>query len=298
MFNPLSHSPTRASLAFMLSLWLCVLGCHQTTASDDKEGAKKPTVAAGTAAQQELRAKLEKEACERQALYERLKRLFAEGAVSRQKVDEAKAEWERVQQQLATLTTPKDQPAPAVDPMQLLASQVQKSVAEIEQQRQQLKALMSAISPARGDITSAAEVLDQMISQSEGTPQKVHPLIRAARDYLNAPYAFGGTNADGVDCSGLVYRLLSDLGVKAPRTAEALFAFAAEVALNDMQPGDLVFFADTYKPGLSHVGILLSADRFLHASGKGKGVIISSLRDAYYLEHFAGIRRVKVPDNR
>ena len=83
------------------------------------------------------------------------------------------------------------------------------------------------------------------------------------------PYTFGGNSLDtGLDCSSYVQKVFSSVGVSLPRTAKEQsrdhrFIF---VSRNNVKPGDLVFFKNTYKPGISHVGIILDKHHMLHAS--------------------------------
>jgi cell wall-associated NlpC family hydrolase len=66
-------------------------------------------------------------------------------------------------------------------------------------------------------------------------------------------YLFGGCSPTGVDCSCLVLNVYAVVGIHLPRVA--VDQFNATVPVGDPQPGDLVFFANTYEPGISHLGI-------------------------------------------
>ncbi len=109
--------------------------------------------------------------------------------------------------------------------------------------------------------------------------------------YLGTPYRRGGTTRRGVDCSGLVGAVYGEQGLDLPRTAAQQFAEGAAVAVSDLRPGDLVFFRDTYKRGISHVGIYVGDGRFLHAANRRHGVIVSELSRPYYRLRYAGARR-------
>ncbi|MFN2744506.1 MULTISPECIES: C40 family peptidase [Bacillus] len=118
------------------------------------------------------------------------------------------------------------------------------------------------------------------------------PVVQKALDYIGVPYVFGSASPDvGFDCSGLTqYVFRETLGVYLPRSAEQQWAVGRKVKLEDIQPGDVVFFSNTYKPGISHNGIYAGGGRFIHASRSNK-VTISYLSASYWQKKFTGIRR-------
>ncbi|RYY50546.1 MAG: NlpC/P60 family protein [Chitinophagaceae bacterium] len=108
-------------------------------------------------------------------------------------------------------------------------------------------------------------------------------------EWWNTAYRYGGTTKKGIDCSALTGLLLSTVyAVGVPRTAREQYAASDKIAREDMQEGDLVFF--NTKGGISHVGVYLNNDRFVHAS-TSSGVTISSLNDDYYSKRFIGAGR-------
>ena len=118
-------------------------------------------------------------------------------------------------------------------------------------------------------------------------------IARTALAYRGMPYRFGGRSArSGFDCSGLVQTVCAKWGLYLPRVAGAQFAHGAHVSPSELMPGDLVFFKGTYKRGLSHVGIFIGEGHFIHAAGVRKGVRISVITDSYYVQHWAGARRL------
>jgi cell wall-associated NlpC family hydrolase len=133
-------------------------------------------------------------------------------------------------------------------------------------------------------VRDAASFLDRLSARFKR-------LVEQAMTYLGTPYRLGGTTRRGLDCSGLVGAVYGEQGLELPRTAAQQFAEGVAVATADLRPGDLVFFRDTYKRGISHVGIYIGDGRFLHAAGRRHGVIVSELSRPYYRSRYAGARR-------
>lgn len=124
-------------------------------------------------------------------------------------------------------------------------------------------------------------------------------VVVAANSFRGSRYVMGGTSRSGFDCSGFVRYILSNTsGVEIPRTASEQYWHGQPIEAKDMQPGDLVFFKNTYKHGISHVGLYEGNGKFVHAANSHKGVREDSLNAPYYAAHFAGARRVLPQDMR
>lgn len=136
---------------------------------------------------------------------------------------------------------------------------------------------------------AAAPVTARATRQNPG--QKI---ALQAKRYCGTKYRFGGTSkSKGFDCSGLIARVWSDLNLKkVPRASSALYRAGTPVHLADLKEGDLVFFKNTYKRGISHVGVYAGKNKFIHAPSTGKRVSITRLSDPYYQIHYAGARRL------
>jgi cell wall-associated NlpC family hydrolase len=86
---------------------------------------------------------------------------------------------------------------------------------------------------------------------------------------------------------------MRDLGYQAlPHSAAEQFRYGMPVSRELLKPGDIVFFANTYKPGVSHVGIYLGRGRFIHAANSKDGTIVSGLNERKWVEKYAGARRL------
>ena len=116
-------------------------------------------------------------------------------------------------------------------------------------------------------------------------------IVALAKKNLGVPYKWGGTTPSGFDCSGFVYYVLNSLGIKASRTLTAMYAQGTEVSKSNLKPGDVVFFKNTYKSGLSHVGIYVGDGQFIHSPHSGKTVCYSDLYSDYYTSHYYGAVR-------
>lgn len=115
-------------------------------------------------------------------------------------------------------------------------------------------------------------------------------LYHIIEEWWGTPYRFGGTTQKGIDCSAFVQTLM--LGVFAlqlPRTAKEQYVLSESLPMNELKEGDLVFF--NTRRGVSHVGVYLHNQKFVHASTSG-GVMISDLNDTYWSRKLIGAGRV------
>lgn len=108
-------------------------------------------------------------------------------------------------------------------------------------------------------------------------------------------YKYGGNSPEtGFDCSGFVrYVFLQAGSLTLPHGARAISRLGQAVTLDQLQPGDLVFF-NTLKTAFSHVGIYVGEGRFIHAPTTGGGVHIVDMNDSYWSKRFSGARRLPV----
>lgn len=119
-------------------------------------------------------------------------------------------------------------------------------------------------------------------------------LLEHVDEWYGTRYRMGGTTKKGVDCSAFVQAVyLSAFAVSLPRTAREQYKASRIISSTEIKEGDLVFF-NTHG-GVSHVGIYLQNNKFIHASSS-QGVTVSDLFDPYYLRRFIGAGRIEKPD--
>lgn len=112
-------------------------------------------------------------------------------------------------------------------------------------------------------------------------------------EWWNTPYRLGGTTKKGVDCSAFVQTLmLGVFAVQLPRTAREQRTVSTAIEPQELKEGDLVFF--NTRGGVSHVGVYLHNNKFVHASTSG-GVMISDLNEEYWRRKFLGAGRILQP---
>lgn len=129
-------------------------------------------------------------------------------------------------------------------------------------------------------------------SEPSGNPEQMRSaLIEDGKKYIGTPYQYGAIGPDAFDCSGFIYAVAREsTGYQLPRTAKALYSFVKVIPESRLEKGDIVFFRTTGSGGISHAGIYMGNGQFMHAvsDGPNTGVIVSSLKEAYWKSVYAG----------
>lgn len=124
----------------------------------------------------------------------------------------------------------------------------------------------------------------------------IDQLISTASENIGVRYRTGGTTKEGFDCSGLMFSTFGAYDIQLPRTSFEQSQFGMKIDAENAQKGDLIFFKTNGRSQINHVGMVVEVGndgdiKFIHASVHG-GVIISSIKEKYYIKKVTQINRV------
>ena len=127
------------------------------------------------------------------------------------------------------------------------------------------------------------------VSEKEITNAKLYSFID---DWYGVPYKYGGKNKEGIDCSGFASKLYKEVfGKEISGTAASICKQCVKISKEKLREGDLVFFKIETKE-ISHVGVYLKNNKFVHATTKA-GVMIDDLNEKYYSNYFETAGRLQ-----
>ena len=118
-------------------------------------------------------------------------------------------------------------------------------------------------------------------------------MVSFAMQYVGYPYAYAGEGPYAFDCSGFTkFVAQNTLGIDITHDMFTQIGMGSSVDRGGLVPGDLVFFANTFRPGLSHTGIYIGDGQFVHAENESTGVVVSDLNSDYYSSRWYGATRL------
>ncbi|UVJ42899.1 C40 family peptidase [Pseudomonas sp. LS1212] len=145
------------------------------------------------------------------------------------------------------------------------------------------------------ELMSEKELTEFSSSKPYQLPALADSILERGMSLIGTRYRFGGTSeTSGFDCSGFIgYLFREEAGLKLPRsTREMINVNAPLVARDNLKPGDLLFFSTNGRGRVSHAGIYLGDDQFIHSSSRRSGgVRIDSLGDRYWSKTFIEAKR-------
>ena len=126
----------------------------------------------------------------------------------------------------------------------------------------------------------------------QATVSDGYAIAGTALGLRGAPYRNGGSDPSGFDCSGLVWYVFGQHGIRVARTVGEQFREGTDVPANTIEPGDLLFFA-TQGSGVSHVAMAIGGDEFVHAPSSRGEVRVERLSAPYWSSRYVGARRIR-----
>lgn len=164
----------------------------------------------------------------------------------------------------------------------------------VSTQQEKNKVSQNADRKDNGRKTSAGKVKDAATKKSVPEPPAEKTSFESyASRWLGTPYLYGASSTSSTDCSGYVMQVYNGyFKISLPHNAQMMYddERGKSVKRGDLREADLIFFGSFWQ--ISHVGIYLGGDRFIHASSS-KGVIISNLNEKYYRNKYQGARRFR-----
>ncbi|AIC21582.1 MULTISPECIES: C40 family peptidase [Pseudomonas] len=168
-------------------------------------------------------------------------------------------------------------------------------VSQQEQQQAQNSSKAQSSAIFQEELATEKELAEFADSKPYQLPVLADSILERGMSLIGTRYRFGGTSEAGFDCSGFIgYLFREEAGMNLPRsTREMINVDAPLVARNKLQPGDLLFFATNGRRGrVSHAGIYLGDDQFIHSSSRRSGgVRVDSLGDSYWSKTFIEAKR-------
>ncbi|MBK0370675.1 C40 family peptidase [Flavobacterium agrisoli] len=142
---------------------------------------------------------------------------------------------------------------------------------------------------------SSSSVVTESNKSTSNSKKIISNLIRTAESNLGVKYKYAGTTKAGFYCSGLVFTTFQSESINLPRSSFEQSKIGKVIPREEAQKGDLIFFKTNGSQKINHVGLITEIEKddikFIHSS-TSKGVIISSITEAYYKKSFEQINRI------
>ena len=153
-----------------------------------------------------------------------------------------------------------------------------------EERVQEEQALRTQVVGATTEVPGAAGLPPVTVVPPSQVGARV---VQIAEQYLGYPYVWGAAGPDAFDCSGLVTYVYAQVDISLPHFAAAQWNYGTYVSIDQLRPGDLVFFA-----ALDHVGIYIGSGEYIEAPHPGGVVQITPLSDPWAAANYYGAKRI------
>jgi hypothetical protein len=166
-------------------------------------------------------------------------------------------------------------------------------MAETQVMTEEAKKLTEITSSLTNDIESVSPVQLKyavlLNTEVESLPNRT--LLESVDTWYGVRYRTGGNGKSGIDCSGFTVAVYAAVyGISLPRVSKEQYRISRKISTTELQEGDLLFF-NTRGSGVSHVGVYLGNNKFIHAT-VSKGVMVNGLFESYYIQRFIGAGRI------
>lgn len=148
------------------------------------------------------------------------------------------------------------------------------------------KEILATDQKINGKLSQEKAIKNNVTATGQAVYSKV---IELANSLTGTPYLFAGNSPAGFDCSGFVQYVYSNAGINLIRKSSYDYFMSDTTIVENPIPGDIVFFKNTYIEGISHMGIYIGADQFIHAGSNG--VQVSKLSFDYWASKFVAFKR-------
>lgn len=179
-------------------------------------------------------------------------------------------------------TEPKVEPA-VTEPVLVQMPMVKEEVKQV--------ADLMPVRPAGIEAASPIQLKYSVLLNTEVEFLPSSELLGAVDEFYGVRYRKGGNGDKGIDCSGFTVAVYAAAyGFALPRVSKEQYRISRKISTTELQEGDLLFF-NTVGRGVSHVGVYLGNNKFIHATVHG-GVMVNSLFEPYYIKRFLGAGRI------
>ena len=191
------------------------------------------------------------------------------------------------------------------DTLSKIAKQYNVSIKDIQEWNKLEKDIIyigQVLKISSGAVKPGGESIHNNVTSDTGTPSKVtdkdptangqaiyKKTVEVANTLVGTPYLYGGNTPVGLDCSGFIFYAFNQGGLKIGRTSSEGYFNGNTTLVENPVPGDLVFFENTYKEGISHMGIYIGDNKFIHAGTDG--VEISDVTYTYWSSKLVAYKR-------
>ena len=133
--------------------------------------------------------------------------------------------------------------------------------------------------------------LTNNVSETKITTIQANSVVEFAYAMIGAKYSYGSASINATDCSGLTMQCYKSQGITIPRTASAQYRSGTKVDYSNIQLGDLIAWSGNGGKSITHIGIYIGNDQFIHASSGRGEVMISEV--AQYKTHSVYVGAVR-----